>query len=264
MQITPRYLVNNRIEIIANEAGFITEYKPVYQRHIQVYKGIDNILQFRLLNADQKPLDASLYTPVFVAYDNENNKILDKECVVLDDGSTRGRRGLFQVTITKSNMLNINQQYLSYAIYLLDSEHREVITYTNSHFGNNGVIYVSTDAFPEVKPSREISTFLKVGAFEEQDQFWISEVSYANPEENDNEGLHTVAIYTSEYTGSIVIQGTLENQVTGTTKWADLISVDLDNESEPVSVNFFGIFSYIRFKLSADPTDRVEKILLRN
>ena len=61
-QLIPRYLVNNRIQIIANESGFITEYKPVYQRQIKVYKNIDNKLQFRILNADQKPLSISGYT----------------------------------------------------------------------------------------------------------------------------------------------------------------------------------------------------------
>ena len=40
MQLTPRYLVDNKITIIANDAGLITEYRPVYQRHIKVYKGI--------------------------------------------------------------------------------------------------------------------------------------------------------------------------------------------------------------------------------
>ena len=34
MQLTPRYLVNNRTTIVTNEAGFITEYRPVYQRQL--------------------------------------------------------------------------------------------------------------------------------------------------------------------------------------------------------------------------------------
>ena len=54
---TSRYLAPNRIDLLANEAGHITEYKPVYSRQLNVYKGIDNVLEFRLLNADQKPLD---------------------------------------------------------------------------------------------------------------------------------------------------------------------------------------------------------------
>ena len=61
MQLVPRYLVSNRSVVVANEAGIITEYRPVYQKHIQVYKGIDNVLEFKIINADQKPIDLRNY-----------------------------------------------------------------------------------------------------------------------------------------------------------------------------------------------------------
>ena len=63
MQLTPRYLVNNVITIIASEVGITTEYKKVYTRQLKVYRGIDNRLQFRLVNADQKPISVTNYTP---------------------------------------------------------------------------------------------------------------------------------------------------------------------------------------------------------
>ena len=69
MQLIPRYLVNNTVTIVANDSGFITEFKPVYSRQIKVYRGIDNTIQFRLLNADQKPINVASYTPKFVAFD---------------------------------------------------------------------------------------------------------------------------------------------------------------------------------------------------
>jgi hypothetical protein len=47
MQLTPRYLVNERIIVVSNDAGFVVEYRPVYSRTQKVYKGIDNTLQFR-------------------------------------------------------------------------------------------------------------------------------------------------------------------------------------------------------------------------
>ena len=103
MHLIPRYLVNNRIEILANEAGYITEYKPVYQRHITVYRGIDNVLQFKLINPDQKPINTSLYTPRFVAFDENDNMVIDKDCTTLDDGSSTSR-GLFQVTVSENEL----------------------------------------------------------------------------------------------------------------------------------------------------------------
>jgi hypothetical protein len=67
MQLTPRYLVNNKTVIVLDETGFTVEYRPVYQRNLQVYKGIDNKLQFQVKNADQRPVNISSYTPKFIA-----------------------------------------------------------------------------------------------------------------------------------------------------------------------------------------------------
>ncbi len=120
MQLTPRYLVSNRTNIITNEAGFVVEYRPVYQRQLQVYKGIDNVLEFRVLNADQKPIDIETYTPKFMAFDENNNLVVEHDGVVLQDGDSSAviKKGVFSVTIRENDLLNIKQQFLKYNIYL--------------------------------------------------------------------------------------------------------------------------------------------------
>ena len=75
MQLTPRYLVNERINVVSNDAGFFVEYRPVYSRTLNVYRNIDNTLQFRLLNADQKPVQIT-GTPYIVIFDENQTKIL--------------------------------------------------------------------------------------------------------------------------------------------------------------------------------------------
>ena len=53
------YLYPNRIELLANVAGFTTEYTNVYQRTVKIYKGVDNVIEFDIKNADQKRIDLS-------------------------------------------------------------------------------------------------------------------------------------------------------------------------------------------------------------
>jgi len=129
MQLLPRYLCNHTTTVIANMAGFITEYRPVYSKQLQVYKGIDNVLEFRLLNADQKPVDITSYTPKFVAFDEINQMVLEKDATILDDGSTV-TRGKFKLTVTENELLNVKQQYLSYNIYLVETDGDKVLTYS--------------------------------------------------------------------------------------------------------------------------------------
>ena len=103
---TLRYLAPNRIEVLANEAGHVTEYRPVYSRQLNVYRGIDNVLEFKLLNPDQKPLDVDRYTPKFVAFDENNQMVISpRNGVNLQEGDSTAytKKGLLKVTIRVSS-----------------------------------------------------------------------------------------------------------------------------------------------------------------
>tara|TARA_R110000796_G_scaffold22681_2_gene65491 strand:+ start:626 stop:1357 length:732 start_codon:yes stop_codon:yes gene_type:complete len=242
-------------------AGFITEYRPVYSKQLQLYKGIDNVLEFRLLNADQKPVDITSYTPKFVAFDETNQMVLEKDATILDDGSTI-TRGKFKVTVTENELLNLKQQYLSYNIYLVETDGDKVLTYSQPNFDNDGVIYVNARTFPGPLNSYSVTTFEQEAPAIET---WYSETVDAQPSINGNEALHTAAVYTSSYTGDIVVQATLDNQVTESTQWADIASLTfVGSETTPQPVNFNGVFSHIRFKADANPADKITKVLVRN
>lgn len=261
MQLVPRYLVNNTTIVVANMAGFITEYRPVYSKQLQLYKGIDNVLEFRLLNADQKSVDITSYTPKFVAFDETGQMILEKDCTILDDGSTVAR-GKFSVTVTENELLNVKQQYLSYNVYMQETDGDKVLTYSHSNFDNDATIYVNARTFPGPRASYEVATFSQEGVGVDT---WYSETVDAQPAINGNEALHTAAVYTSAYSGDIVVQATLDNQVTESTQWADVATLTLSGtETTPAPINFNGVFSHLRFKADANPADKITKILVRN
>jgi hypothetical protein len=157
MQLLPRYLCNNITTLVADVAGFITEYRPVYNRGIEVYKGIDNALQFRLLNADQKPVNvATGYTPKFEAYDETGRLLITRDCTIQDDGSTI-TRGKFKLTISENDLKNVKQQFLSYIVYLVETDGDKVLTYSQSNFKNNGTIFVNAKALPPKVAATEVT-----------------------------------------------------------------------------------------------------------
>ena len=261
MQLLPRYLVDNTTTVVADLAGFITEYRPVYNKQLQLYKGIDNVLEFRLLNADQKPVDITSYTPKFVAFDETNQMVLEKDATILDDGSTI-TRGKFKVTVSENELLNIKQQYLSYNIYMQESDGDKVLTYSHSNFDNDATIFVNGRTFPGPLNSYSVTTFEQESVGVDK---WYSETVDAQPAINGNEALHTAAVYTASYSGDVVVQATLDNQITGTTSWADIATVTmLGTETEATPVNFNGVFSHLRFKTTATPDQTITKILVRN
>ena len=94
MQQTYRYLANNRVAILANLDGFITEYRPVYQKQLNVYRGIDNLLHFEVKNHDQKPVSLAGYTPKFMMFDENNNLVVEHNGTVTDDVISRTTSGV--------------------------------------------------------------------------------------------------------------------------------------------------------------------------
>lgn len=261
MQVVPRYLVKNRTTVLLDRAGFVTEYRPVYSRNINVYKGIDNVLEFRLLNSDQKPIDLNNMTPKFNGYDENNNLVVSHDGISLQD-STRATQGQFKVTITENDLLNVKGQYMRYNIYLVHDNGTKELTYSKSHFENDGIINIRSDAFPSPSDSKVITTLSQVNVDLDE---WYSEAINAEPAINGNEALHTIAVYTDSYIGDFNVQGTLDNQVGDATSWADITSITFTgSETEPVAANFNGVYSHIRFVATANPANKITKVLVRN
>jgi hypothetical protein len=259
MQLTPRYLVKNRTLIISNEVGVTTEYRPVYQRELQVYRGIDNVLEFQILNSDQKPIHLNTREVKFVAFDSHRQLVIDRTAEIIN-----ANKGLVKVTITDNDVLNVKQQYLHYNVYIVNDDTSQTLTYTDEHFNANAIIYLSSRAFPGPKASIVIEEFFPQGSV---DSVYPSEAISAQPGINGNEAIHTAAIYTNGYIGDVIIEATLENQIVGESQveWTEIARVTLNGEEEyPTPINFTGVLSYVRIVATEDPRDTIEKVLIRN
>lgn len=269
MQLIPRYLYKNQVDVISNDIGFVVEYRPVYSRNLKVYKGVDNKIQFRMLNPDQKPIDISGDVIEFTAYDDEKDQVLQYNATVQDDGSTKSTKGMFYVTITENDLLNIPSQYLSYTVFQKETCDQRVVSYADRQFGACGHIYVDDCAQPTIRSSQTITTFNPVGEVWYAGYDSLNKIT-AQPKINKNEAIHTAQFYTDAvngngYVGNVKIQGTLDNQITGQNDWYDIDTIAFDGtEERPVFNNFKGVFSYLRFEADADPTDKLLKILVRN
>lgn len=259
MQLTSRYLATNKTVLVLDEwAGTLTEYRKVYQRQLNITKGIDNILTFEIKNQDQKPISIlNSYTCKFIAFDENNTEVLNKTGTIKET-STPNYKGQFTVNVSANDTLNLKGQYLTYFVHLIDSNNNDVITYADAQFGTKGTIDLDTETLPGPKASYNVQTFSETSA----DTF-ISETITAEPALNGNEALHTSAIYTTGFTGTVTVQGTLENQITGTTAWVDIASATYTNPTQPQYINFNGVFSHIRFQYNKT-AGTVDKVLVRN
>lgn len=260
MQLTYRYLATNKSVLIADLTNNITEYRPVYTRNMTVYRGIDNTLTFEIKNPDQKPISIlNTYTPKFVMFDENNNLIVERSGTIKET-STPSYKGQFTVNVTENDLLNIKEQFCSYNVYLVATSGDKTLTYANSHYGAKGVIKVEGEAFPGPADTYNIKTFTETGI---DTDIYVSETITAEPAKNGNEALHTAAVYSTDFTGDVHIQATLDNAVTGSTYWGNIGTLTLSEPSTPMYINFNGVYNHLRVQYEKK-NGTIDKVLVRN
>lgn len=59
------------------------------------------------------------------------------------------------------------------------------------------------------------------------------------------------------------MQGTLDNQISGSTYWGDVATLTLSNPSGPKYINFNGVYNHLRVKYTKQ-NGTIDKVLVRN
>jgi len=154
------YLYSNRIELLADLAGFSVENRTVYQRTVRIYKGVDNVLEFDIKNADQKRLELST-SPSITAIrlnvmDYEGNKLPNSPYTV----SPSAIKGIATVTIPSTDLSNIDHQFLKYSVTATKSGvANPIVLYADTQFGALGTIEVVGSATPTARSVQVLDSF---------------------------------------------------------------------------------------------------------
>jgi hypothetical protein len=156
MQKISSYLYPNRIELLADLAGFTTEYTNVYQRNVKIYNGIDNTIEFDIKNADQKRIDLSILTDIQMnVMDASGNALPNSPYTITPIPSMKG---LATVVIPKEDLVDLTEQFLGYSVSAL-KDGSDLMLYADSRFGAVGKIELVGSAMPVTKADRIYKTF---------------------------------------------------------------------------------------------------------
>lgn len=278
MQNIPIYLYSNTLNVILDLDNTVKGVNQVmYQRDLKIQKGLKNQVRIQFKNSDQKNIRIyNTQTFVFSMFDAVNKRtIIEKPLAVLDQGTT-STKGLSLLSLSESDTINLEKSSYQFNIKLRDADGSYVPAYSNTYYGIAGTLHLLTDGFPELKDSTTVVNFNKFFNSDTLEYEHFSGDFYAYPEYKSNNGLHTVAIYMSAYKGTVLIQGTLDNSPGVNANYTTIASRTYTGDTSIDSVNFYGIYSYIRFihipeKAPADPDNdnpsyygNLDKILYRS
>lgn len=257
MQFNPVYLYSNKLDVYTSTPGsWSTErYRRVYNRNLKIFRGVDNRIDIQVRNADQKTSNITGSTLVFNLVARDTKKlVLQKDFDVMDLSS-----GKVTITITEKELLDLDNGNYNYSIIketrsTVDSTDYKVTSrmalYMDSQYDTIGTLEISGDVYGDIEPSRVIDTFNYTAPFTQGDStpaWYESEIIDARPKTITGNSLHTFQFYSNNYSGSVVIQGSLDNQ--GATprekSFVTITSIDLTSEKYK---NVVGKWNWFRIK----------------
>ena len=144
MQKISSYLYPNRVELLADLAGFSVEFTNVYQRNIKIYNSIDNTIEFDIKNADQKRIDLTALTTIKMHIMDATSKALSSSPYTV---VATAIKGIAKVIIPRDDLICLSDQYLYYSVTAKKGT-EDVILYTDSRFGAVGKIELINNVIP--------------------------------------------------------------------------------------------------------------------
>ena len=264
MQTVSRYLINNLVIGYIN--GYHGRNSKVYDKRLRIFRGVNNPITFTFKNEDQKRQDVTSKTFEFNIIDTESKKsVLTRNLTILDDGSTLSTKGNADVTITEGDMLLLEAKFYNFSVREVASDNSRTVTYSDTSYNSAGTIELIEGAYPDFVPTTTVQSFTATGGPLQHTSSAID----AKPGENNNQALHTVAIYSKNFSGRVKIQGTLDSTVVLSESeftYFDIASVDITSNQPLVYANFTGVFQNVRFSwdTNAGNSGLVDRILYRH
>jgi len=276
MQAISVYLYPNLIDVFTNlHSDWLQErYRRVYNRTVKIYRGVDNRIDLQVRNSDQKAVSTSGYNFVFSLINPETQKLLlSKDCADINDSSTS--KGRFFVTLTQSELSAIEPGFYHYSVIreirqdLGDGSYsvtQKDPLYIDSQYGTHAIIEIGNNLQGEPVDSVRVIAFKNFEAFNPGDQkYFISSIIDAKPETNSPQSLHTFQFNMTNFSGSILIQGSLSEGGNPQT-WTNLETLVADQDSI-LYQNIVGKYNWFRIKHLPDTTltnyGTVDSILYR-
>lgn len=274
MQFNPVYLYINKLDIFTSLSdSWPTErYRKVYNRNLKVFRGVDNRIDIQVRNSDQKASNITGSVLVFnLVSQDTKDLVLQKDFSAMDLAT-----GKVTIKLTETELLDLDNGLYNYSIVKeirrnIDESNYEVTNriplYVDSQYDAVATLEIAGDVYGGVSQSRIVNTFHYVNPQTQGENvplWYESEIIDALPSTQSAYPLHTFQFYSTNYTGTVIIQASLEDQgaTPRSNKWITVSTVDLNTEKYK---NVTGKYNWFRIKHTpaTNNTGTIDKILYR-
>ena len=176
--------------------------------------------------------------------------------------------GRLSFSFDASDLDNLYSGIYSYSVSTIDQTGNETFLFLDQSGGASSSIEIIDKAMPAFVPSTIATVFQN--RIDMMSNYWTSSTYPGAGQSNFSEGLHTIAVYCTDFTGKFVVQGSLAANPTDT-DWFNVVITNYDyfyftNFTGIESFNFIGPLLWVRFVYYPDPinnTGSLDQVLYR-
>ena len=258
MQFNPVYLYTNKLDVFTalSDSWSTERYRRVYNRNLKIFRGVDNRIDIQVRNSDQKASNITGSVLVFNLIAQDTQDLVYQKDFTDMDLST----GKVTVTLTADELIDLNNGFYNYSIVkeirsTVDSTDYKVTSkiplYVDSQYGATATLEISGDVYGGVADSVVVNSFSYTNPQTQGETtppaWYTSAIIDARPNTQSANPLHTFQFYSNNYTGTVLIQASLDDQgaTPRETKWVTVSTVDLTTEKYK---NIQGKYNWFRIK----------------
>jgi len=234
------------------------KYMPQYAKPLTLNKGVDNRIQFQLLNQEQKPVDITDKVLTFRLLNAEGTKILLDKALRL----TLPLKGIAVLELNAADIEDIPAQRAHYSLEIPEGEFDFPI-FVDQDAGARGDMYIVDSVLPSFVASQVItipqSQSFPNSVSSGSESYGLTEYTYYSSVINTQDNpILTIQAKFNEFEGNVVIEGSTEVD----SDWYEITTETYANTSDTFGYTIKGYHPFVRMSFVSD-SGEVEKILAR-
>ncbi len=237
---------------------------PMNNRPVKIYKSTDSLISFRIKDQDRKPMNLNGFDlTANLTKTQDKTSTISKPLLLTDEYN-----GAAQLSLAEKDIRQLESGLYYLTVTVKDADDIVRPLYSDYNQRVSGTVEILDTELPTLIDSTTLSTFTELGG---TGKFFTSVVE-GDARKHDKTGLHTFAVYATDFTGKLYAEGTLDLIGNDSSDWFTL-DLSLANPyalftafSGVDAFNFSGNIAWIRFYYEEDSanTGTIDKILYRH
>lgn len=261
------YQIQRRIHLTLREYGVTTNWNlPMASADYKLYKDVTNNIEFVVRNTDRKPINLVGRRLFVIITDYHTKKVLaSKQLLPVDEV-----KGIMRLSLQGEEMEQWNLGFHAYHIYVENPDGSQNLLYVDQDEKTRGVLELCPGYYPGPQPSIEIPSdqFYPITDNDPPVTYYVSSSMPGNMRVGNTSGLHTLAIYTDNFKGTVWVQGSSEiTSSQDPAEWFDIQPPQLYIGGSGITTYTFQMnLQWVRVKYKADQDNHgtFQKLLFRN